>query len=137
MANPGQLVYLEQPEIHLHPRAQSALAQVLAEAANRGVRVVVETHSNLLLLGVQALVAEGQLASENVKLHWFTRRDDGSTKIASADLDTTGAFGNWPEDFADVALEAESRYLDAAEEAAEASGRKNGYASKEIEASRH
>ncbi len=137
MANPGQLVYLEQPEIHLHPRAQSALAQVLAEAANRGVRVVVETHSNLLLLGVQALVAEGQLASENVKLHWFTRRDDGSTKIASADLDTTGAFGNWPEDFADVALEAESRYLDAAEEAAEASRRKNGYASKEIEASRH
>lgn len=47
---PGQLVYLEQPEIHLHPRAQVALAQVLADAANRGVRVVVETHSELFLL---------------------------------------------------------------------------------------
>ena len=43
-AEPGQMVYLEQPEIHLHPRAQTALATALADAANRGVRVVAETH---------------------------------------------------------------------------------------------
>ena len=60
-AVPGQLVYLEHPERDLHPRAQVALAQLLADAANRGVRVVVETHSPLLLLGVQTLVAEGKL----------------------------------------------------------------------------
>lgn len=114
-AEPGQLVYLEQPEIHLHPRAQVALAQVLADAANRGVRVVAETHSSLLLLGVQSLVAEGKLSPDKLKLHWFKRRDDGITEVTSADLDEAGAFGNWPEDFADVALETESRYLDAAE----------------------
>ena len=61
VAEPGQLIYLEQPELHLHPRAQVALAQVLADAAKRGVRVVAETHSSLLLLGVQTLVAEGDL----------------------------------------------------------------------------
>ncbi len=77
VAKPGQLVYLEQPEIHLHPRAQEGLAQVLADAANRGVRVVLETHSELLLLTVQSLVAEGKLLPETVKLHWFTRREDG------------------------------------------------------------
>ena len=60
VAEPGQLVYLEQPELHLHPRAQVALARVLADAAKRGVRVVAETHSSLLLLGVQTLVAEGR-----------------------------------------------------------------------------
>jgi len=114
-AEPGQLVYLEQPEIHLHPRAQVALAKILADAANRGVRVVAETHSSLLLLGIQALVAEKRLAPEKVKLHWFKRRDDGATEITSADLDEAGAFGDWPEDFADVDLETESRYLDAAE----------------------
>ena len=59
VAEPGRLVYLEQPELHLHPRAQVALAQVLAAAAKRGVRVVAETHSSLLLLAVQTLVAEG------------------------------------------------------------------------------
>ena len=68
VAEPGRLVYIEQPELHLHPRAQVALAQVLADAAKRGVRVVVETHSSLLLLGVQTLVAEGDLSPELVKL---------------------------------------------------------------------
>ena len=114
-AKPGQLVYLEQPEIHLHPRAQTAMAQVLADAAMRGVRVVAETHSSLLLLGVQTLVAEGKLPPELVKLHWFTRGNDGATTIRSADLDEGGAFGDWPEDFDDVTLNAQSRYLDAAD----------------------
>ena len=113
-AEPGRLVYLEQPELHLHPRAQVALAQVLADAAKRGVRVVAETHSSLLLLGVQTLVAEGDLSPELVKLHWFTRRKDGVTEISSADLDEAGAYGEWPEDFADVSLHAHSGYIKAA-----------------------
>lgn len=113
-AKPGQLVYLEQPEIHLHPRAQTAMAKVLADAARRGVHVVAETHSALLILGIQTLVAEGKLAPELIKLHWF-EREEGVTKIKSADLDETGSFGDWPEDFADIALEAQSNYLDAVE----------------------
>ena len=115
-AQPGQLVYLEQPEIHLHPRAQTAMARVLANAASRGVRVVAETHSALLLLAVQTLVSEGELDPEMVKLHWFQRREDGSTAITSAELDEAGAFGNWPEDFGEISLQAEGRYLDAAEQ---------------------
>ena len=113
-AEPGQLVYLEQPEIHLHPRAQAALAEILADAANRGVRVVVETHSDLLLKRIQSLVAEDKISEDKVKLHWFRRGEDGVTRVSSADLTDAGAFGNWPEDFGDVALKEESRYLDAA-----------------------
>ena len=113
VAEPGQLVYLEQPELHLHPRAQVALAQVLADAAKRGVRVVAETHSSLLLLGIQTLVAEGNLSPELVKLHWFTRREDGVTEVSSAELDEAGAYGDWPEDFDDIDLKTQSRYLNA------------------------
>ena len=115
VAEPGRLVYLEQPELHLHPRAQVALAQVLAEAAKRGVRVVAETHSSLLLLAVQTLVAEGILSPELVKLHWFTRSENGATKINTADLDEAGAYGDWPEDFDDVDLKAQSRYIKASQ----------------------
>ena len=115
VAEPGQLVYIEQPELHLHPRAQVALARVLADAAKRGVRVVAETHSSLLLLGIQTLVAEGDLSPELVKLHWFTRRENGATEVTSADLDETGAYGEWPEDFDDVDLKAQSRYIKAAQ----------------------
>jgi hypothetical protein len=118
-AEPGQLVYIEQPELHLHPKAQHLLAGVLASAAQRGVRVVAETHSSLLLLGVQTLVAQGKLDPSLVKLHWFQRDPkDGSTRIHSADLDAEGAYGDWPLDFDDVTLHAEGAFLDAAEKLA-------------------
>jgi predicted ATPase len=114
-AKVGQLVYIEQPEIHLHPRAQVSLAEILVETANRGVRVVAETHSELLLVAIQSLIAEGKISSDLVKLHWFTRNKDGMTQITSADLDEAGAFGDWPEDFAEVAMDLDDRYLTAAE----------------------
>ncbi len=42
-------------------------------------------------------------------------RPTGATKITSADMDLAGRFGNWPEDFDDITLESQSKYLDAAE----------------------
>ena len=114
-AKPGQLVYLEQPEIHLHPKAHIALAEILVNAALRGVRVVAETHSTLLVLAVQALVAEKRIAPNDVALHWFHRNDKGVTEISTAELDETGAYGDWPEDFAEVELATQSRYMSAIE----------------------
>lgn len=117
VAIPGQIVHLEQPEIHLHPRAQKALASILADAAKRDVQLVVETHSSILIRGIQTLVARGELDPNLVKLHWFTRDDStGITSVDSADLDENGAFGmDWPEDFDDTYLRAEQDYLDAVE----------------------
>ena len=116
VAKKGQLVYLEQPELHLHPRAQYKLAKILAETAKRGVKLVVETHSALLLRQVQTLMAKGDIDPNSVKLHWFSLDPEGTTSIRSADLDENGAFGDWPEDFGDVELMAEGAYLDAVEE---------------------
>jgi hypothetical protein len=115
VARRGQVVYLEEPEIHLHPRAQRRLAHILADAANRGVIVVAETHSALLLREVQTLVATGKLSPDKVKLHWFQRQEDGRTVVTSVDLDENGAYGDWPEDFDEVELNAEKDYLDAVE----------------------
>jgi hypothetical protein len=111
----GQLVYLEEPEIHLHPRAQVRLAGILGDAAKRGVRVVAETHSSLLLRAIQTLVAKGALHADLVRLHWFSRDSDGVTQIKSVTPDENGALGDWPEDFGDVALQSEKDYLDAVE----------------------
>jgi predicted ATPase len=116
-AQPGQLVYVEQPELHLHPRAQVGMARVLARAANRGVRVVAETHSSLILREVQTLVAQGELEADRVALHWFSRDAvTGCTRVTSAELDEEGAFGDWPEDFDEVILRSEAAYLDAVEQ---------------------
>lgn len=118
VAEVGQMVYIEQPELHLHPRAQIALASILAEAANRGVRLVIETHSSLLLTGIQTLIAEDKLPADKVMLHWFTRNDEGVTSIQSVQPDENGAYGDWPEDFDEVQLSADSAYLDAVEKRA-------------------
>lgn len=114
-AKPGQLVYIEQPEIHLHPRAQAGLAKALVAAARRKVHLVVETHSNLLLTSLQTEVATGVISPTEVILHWFQRDEKGQTIISSSEPDRFGAYGDWPEDFAEVSLIIESQYLDAVE----------------------
>jgi predicted ATPase len=115
-AKKDQIVYLEQPEIHLHPRAQLGLAQPIIDASNRGVIVVVETHSSLLLRGIQTAVAKKKIDHGKVSLNWFLRdTETGETNISSVILDENGAFGDFPEDFDDISLQAEQKYLDAVE----------------------
>jgi hypothetical protein len=110
VAKPGQLVYIEQPEIHLHPKAQVKLADIICAASSRGVIVVIETHSALLVRSIQTLIAKGEMDNEKAIFHWFTRVK-GETKVDSAVPDHLGRVGAWPEDFSDTELEAESRYL--------------------------
>ena len=115
LAHPNQLVHIEQPELHLHTRAQWKMAQLLVNASNRGVRLVIETHSSLLLQGILTCVAKGTITPNNVALHWFTRNENGITKVTTADLDAQGRFGDWPADFDHVELTASNDYLDAME----------------------
>ncbi|MEV8126878.1 AAA family ATPase [Streptomyces sp. NPDC085944] len=114
-ADSEQTVYLEQPEIHLHPRAQLHFARLVGRALQRGVRVIIETHSSLLIRAIQTMIARDELDPEDVALHWFTRSYiTGETEISTAELSSDGAFGDWPEDFDDVYLGSEAAYLDAA-----------------------
>jgi hypothetical protein len=114
-AQRDQVVYLEQPEIHLHPRAQAAFGGLVKKALDRGVKVIIETHSALFIRSIQTQVAQSLIKTDEVVLHWFTRdSESGNTEISTASLDEYGAFGDWPEDFDDVYLDSESRYLDAA-----------------------
>jgi predicted ATPase len=112
-AEPEQLVYIEHPELNLHPRAEWRLAQLLVQAANRGVRLVIETHSSLLLQGILTCVAKGDIAPSSVILHWFSRDSDGITRVEAANPDEAGRVGEWPEDFSDVELRSSNAYLDA------------------------
>lgn len=116
-AEPGELVYLEQPEIHLHPRAEHGLARLIHRAVMRGVQVVVETHSELLLVGLQELVASQQFAEKKAIIHWVQRDKSGASVLQSQELDKNGAFGNVPVDFGAVSFDAMSKYLDASGEA--------------------
>ena len=114
VAQSHHLVVMEQPELHLHPRGVHRLAEVIVDAVNRGIRIIMETHSELLLLGVQTMVANGRLDPKHVGLNWFSLDKQGHSVIHQAELEQDGSFGDWPVDFLDVEWSAQRQYLDAA-----------------------
>lgn len=114
VAKKGQVVFIEQPEIHLHPRAQYELAGIVLNATKQGVNVWLETHSASLLRALQTKVAEGELDQEDLALNWFHRdADTGFTVVRTADVTPLGQYGGWPVDFDDVSLNIERTFADA------------------------
>ena len=111
----GQLVYIEQPEIHLHPKAQRALAHIFVDSIQRGAKVIVETHSSLFLREIQTLVAQGKADKDSINLHWVTRNQDGDTDIQTCKMDESGAYGDWPQDFDETEMQSATDYYTAAE----------------------
>ena len=61
---PGDLLIIEEPESHLHPAAQTKIAQTLARLVRAGVYVVITTHSNWLLQQIGNLIREGELRKQ-------------------------------------------------------------------------
>lgn len=95
----GSTVILEQPEIHLHPLAQAALADVIIQAAtHRQVQVILESHSEHLLLRLQRRIAEEAISDKDVKLY-FCDAPRGVSTITPLELDLFGNIGNWPDKF--------------------------------------
>ncbi|MEZ4706211.1 MAG: DUF3696 domain-containing protein [Caldilineaceae bacterium] len=99
LAKPGSTIILEQPEIHLHPAVQAGLADMFIDVIkNRGVQIILESHSEHLLRRLQRRMAEEQLAQDDVALY-FTRMADGESKLDELDIDAYGNIRNWPENF--------------------------------------
>jgi predicted ATPase len=95
----GSIIILEQPEIHLHPFVQSALADVLIDTIkNRNVQIIVESHSEHLLRRLQRRIAEEVLEPEKAALY-FCSMAGASSKIERLEIDRFGNIRNWPKGF--------------------------------------
>jgi hypothetical protein len=95
----GSTVILEQPEIHLHPLAQAALADVIIQAAfHRRLQVIVESHSEHLLLRLQRRIAEEKVNANDIKLY-FCDAPEGVSQLTPLELDIFGNILNWPRNF--------------------------------------
>ncbi len=95
----GSTILLEQPEIHLHPRVQAGLADVLVDAmSSRGVQIILESHSEHLLRRLQRRVAEEALDPGQAALY-FCSTESGESNLTPLDLDPFGNIKNWPKDF--------------------------------------
>lgn len=97
-AQENAIIIIEQPEIHLHPRLQAEMGDLLMDIAKTGKRLIVETHSEHLLLRIQRRIAEGTIAVEDVVVYYFEQTEKG-TRITKLELDKFGRFTNWPKGF--------------------------------------
>ncbi|WP_263418392.1 AAA family ATPase [Terriglobus albidus] len=103
---PSQSITIaEQPEIHLNPRLQYTLADLFVEMANNDRRVIVETHSEHLLLRLRRLIAQGRIAPDMVSLY-FVERKDGISTIEDIPLLSDGRIeqDRWPKGFFEDSL---------------------------------
>ncbi|MDX3107440.1 DUF3696 domain-containing protein [Nonomuraea angiospora] len=113
---PGQdvLEVIEEPELHLHPSAQSVLADLYIRAIrNERVRFLVETHSETFLLRLRRRVAEGKLNADKIAFY-FIDSDGESSTVKKINIDEFGNVDYWPkgifeENFEEVRALAEAQ----------------------------
>lgn len=87
-----EILCLEQPELHLHTRAQSQLGSTLVKYATNATsqRILVETHSEVLLMSLQLAIARGEISADKVRVYWVEGRTDGTSEAIPIDFDENG-----------------------------------------------
>ncbi len=94
------LVIIENPEAHLHPAGQTALAELASRAVASGTQVILETHSDHVLNGVRLAVREGILRPDEVVIHYFERHGL-EVQVTTPMLTSSGQLDVWPVGFFD------------------------------------
>ena len=104
-APPGSIILMEQPEIHLHPSAQSALADVMIDAiksrenySDRNIQLIIETHSEHFLRRLQRRIAEEKISQDEVSAY-FAKISGAQPILEPLEIDLFGNIRNWPEHF--------------------------------------
>jgi predicted ATPase len=100
-AQGGDMLVIENPEVHLHPYAQQEIGMLLAETAASGVQVILETHSDHVLNGIRLAVKQRKLPATDVRIHFFAHRPGQPAIPESPAMDDDGRLNSWPEGFFD------------------------------------
>ncbi|KAA8981903.1 DUF3696 domain-containing protein [Halospina sp. K52047b] len=102
---PGSVLWMEQPEIHLHPRVQANLADAFISATQAGengkkrnAQLIIESHSEHFLNRLQRRVAEKTLDPNDVAIY-FVENKNGRATLQPLELNDFGDIENWPDDF--------------------------------------
>jgi hypothetical protein len=105
-AAPISTICVEQPELHLHPGMQRQLARAIGSVVARGrelgeqgarTPLMVETHSQSILLEIGRMVGAGELHPDDVQVLFFERRRGEDTVVKTFAYDEEGVLPEaWP-----------------------------------------
>ena len=116
LAEPGDIVLLEQPELHLHPALQMRLADFLLACVASGRQIIVETHSEHLVNRLRRRVAEAESdnTGELVRIVFAERDANGHTSFRPSDINPLGGLSEgWPDGFLDIGARDAQKLLQA------------------------
>ncbi|MBU0689174.1 MAG: AAA family ATPase [Gammaproteobacteria bacterium] len=111
MAKKGQTLLIQQPEVHLHPRAQASLGTFFSTlVAVEHKKFVIETHSDYLVDRIRQEIAKKTIKHSDVSLLYFERKGT-DLHLSPITLDSTGNILNPPDGYRDFFLEEEMNHL--------------------------
>ena len=110
----GATVLIEEPEIHLHPKAQADLASVLIEEAKSdGKQIVMTTHSEHVAGRMLTMVAEGRLSSAELAIYSFEKDKTGACSASEIEVTDRGQVNRGLKSFFETDLDEMRRYVEA------------------------
>jgi predicted ATPase len=121
LMQPGGIYMVQQPEIHLHPDAQAGLADFFLYLASRGIRTIVETHSEYFLIRLRRRLAErrlrlkgGPLGEDDCMIHLMAKdvtvlltsaKGRAGAEVCELKIGESFQFENLPHEFMSQALQ--------------------------------
>ena len=100
MNRPNTIVVMEQPELHLHPKAHAALGRLFARTSKEhNQSYVIETHSENIILGLRDAVVDKTINfnPEDVVIYFVDEdEEDGSAYLREITIDKDGMLSEWP-----------------------------------------
>ncbi len=110
------LLLLEQPEIHLHPKAQANLGAFIAEMARKGRNYLIETHSEYMVMRLATEVRRGNISPDDITIYFLSLDEHGHTQFQHIALEKDGRLpppSEWPEGFFDTDIDEADAFLSA------------------------
>lgn len=91
------VLIIENPEIHLHPKAQSDLADFFCFIANAGIQMIIESHSDHIFNGIRKSIFNNTITNEDVKIHFFKMNEDNLSENHLIEISEKGKIMNYHE----------------------------------------
>ncbi|MEN5195763.1 DUF3696 domain-containing protein [Sphingobacterium faecium] len=98
-AQNGDLIIIENPESHIHPRGQAELGKLIAKASLNNIQIIIETHSDHIVNGIRVAVKEQPELQDRVILHYFEKiveETEQFSKITDITIDKRGSLSDYP-----------------------------------------
>lgn len=101
IAQPGEILMVENPEAHLHPSAQSRLTHFLCKVAATGVQVFIESHSEHILNGLRVAAVKEDVPVKHSDIHVLYFQKQPEQPVVQIPINPDGGIDQWPDGFFD------------------------------------